>query len=263
MIIKIYGERNCGTNYLEKLIETNLEVEILKFRLNWWSVLLLKSIKFDLVVDLLLRIQRKKILGWKHGCAPINEIKSYDSESLVIVTITKNPYSFLYSLYRNPYHIKGPKPENFSSFIRQKWVTRRRDLCHKKYLGSPIELWNIKNKSYVQLKSIVNAVVINLTYEELIKDPEGCIQNIAFHGNIKFAITPNGGFKNYLASTKNADLVYENYRGYYLNEEWKIEFSDADLRYLNTMIDNELLQHFNYQNLNRMERSQGKPSDWE
>ena len=60
MKIKIYGERNSGTNYLEKLIESNLKVALIKFRINWWSLFLLKTIPYDFVQDLIYRLQRKK-----------------------------------------------------------------------------------------------------------------------------------------------------------------------------------------------------------
>lgn len=185
MKIKIYGERNCGTNYLEKLIEKNLKVDILKFKTNWWSTILVKLIKYDFIQDALWQLQLKKTLGWKHGCPPVKAIKSFNSNSLVIVTITKNPYTFLHSLYKNPYHIKGSKSTNFSNFIQQNWRTRNRDLCKKKNLESPLELWNIKNKSYTSLNNKTTKIVINLTYEQLIKHPEKCIQKIAFKGNIK------------------------------------------------------------------------------
>jgi len=244
MKIKIYGERNCGTNYLEKLIENNLEVEIVKFHISWWSFFLLKYIKYDIIQDLLWSLQRKKTLGWKHGCPPLAEIEKYNTDSLVIITITKNPYSFLYSIYKKPYHIKGNKSSSFANFLRQNWLTRGRDLCEKKSLDSPLELWNLKNKSYVDLKNKVTKTVINVTYEQLIKNPEECMRKIAAEGNIKFNV--NGRFENYLKTTKNSNMTYEDYRKYYLTEEWKSEFNKEDFAYLNPKIDNELMEYFNY-----------------
>lgn len=247
MKVKIYGERHSGTNYLEKLIETNLKADVLKFNTKWWSILLLKLIKYDPVQDILLHLQRKKTLGWKHGCPPINTIESYNSDSLIIITITKNPYSFLFSLFRKPYHIKGTRPASLSSFIRQKWMTRQRDLCKKKYLDSPIELWNLKNKSFAVLKSQVTKTVINITYEELIKNPEQCIRAIASKGNIEF--TNGGQFQNCIASTKDSELQYKDYKRFYLNEEWISEFNEADITFINPKIDDKLMEHFNYQKI--------------
>lgn len=71
MKIKIYGERNCGTNYLEKLIETNLKVDILKFKINRWSIILLKLIKYDFIQDVLWQLQLKKnfrVEAWLSSC---------------------------------------------------------------------------------------------------------------------------------------------------------------------------------------------------
>lgn len=247
MKIKIYGERNSGTNYLEKLIETNLAADILKFQTYWWSLVLLKSIKYDFVQDVLWRLQRKKTLGWKHGQAPINAIKSYSSNPLVVVTITKNPYSFLHSLYKKPYHVKGGESTDFYEFICQPWITRGRDLCTKKKLESPIELWNLKNQSYLNLRNKVSKVVINITYEQLLKQPEECIRKIASKGNIPFR--NEGQFQNYIASTKDSKLSYESYKKYYLQEEWISAFNEVNLTNLNSKIDDDLMEFFNYKKI--------------
>jgi len=244
MKIKIYGERHCGTNYLESLIENNLRAEIVKFRTSWWSLLLLKNIKFDFIQDILWYLQRKETLGWKHGCPPVMAIEKYSSDSLVIITITKNPYSFLHSLYRNPYHIKGKKSSDFSQFLRHPWLTRGRDLCGKRSLDFPLELWNLKNASYVRLKSRLPKIVINITYEQLLENPEKCIHHIASEGNIEYI--NKGEFKNHQKSTKDSDMTFEDYQKYYLNEEWKKEFSEEDFTFLNGKIDEELMKYFNY-----------------
>ena len=244
MKVKIYGERNCGTNYLEKLLEANLNVTLLKFEINRWSLFLLKTIKYDFVQDFLHQLNRNKTLGWKHGCPPVKAIQSYKSEALVIITITKNPYSFLSSLYKNPYHIKGKKPTSLSHFIKNKWTTRPRDLCGVKHLKSPILLWNIKNKAYLELNSKVSKPVINITYEDLLKNPKECIQTIASKGQIEYL--DNTTFKNHTVSTKNPELTYNNYKYYYLNEEWKGEFSKLDFDFLKTQIDDHLDNHFKY-----------------
>ncbi len=244
MRVKIYGERNSGTNYLEKLIEANLNVTLIKFTINPWSLFILKTIKYDIVQDILHLFQRKKTLGWKHGCPPVKSIESYNLDTLVIITITKNPYSFLSSLYKNPYHIKGKKPNSLSRFIRKKWITRGRDLSGEKHLESPIDLWNIKNKAYLDLNNNVSKTVINITYEDLLKNPERCIQDIAAKGQIDYL--KNTAFKNYAKSTKDSKLTYANYKDYYLNETWKSEFSRDDFDYLSNKIDQELLTHFKY-----------------
>lgn len=245
--IKIYGERNSGTNYLEKLIKLNLKTEVLDFQTNWRTIFLLKLIRYDFIQDFVWNLQLKKTLGWKHGCAPIEEIQEYNTATVIIITITKNPYAFLYSLYKNPYHIKGDKPSNFSKFIQQKWKTRKRDLCKKKYLDSPIELWNIKNKSYVNLKTKSTKNIINITYEQLIKNPEKCIHSIAEKGSIEFL--HNREFQNYHKSTKDSEITYNEYKDYYLAEKWGSKFTAEDLIYIKSKIDNGLMSYFNYKEI--------------
>ena len=61
--IKIFGERNTGTNYLRKLIEENLEVALLKGSISKGSIFTLR----EWTKDLFFILTKGKNLGWKHA----------------------------------------------------------------------------------------------------------------------------------------------------------------------------------------------------
>jgi len=61
--IKIFGERNCGTNYLRELIIANIEAELLEGGVPVKKGIMKSSIIFDRLFDLL----HKDFLGWKHS----------------------------------------------------------------------------------------------------------------------------------------------------------------------------------------------------
>ena len=106
--VKIFGERNTGTNYLTKLIENNFEVEILRGAISKGSVFTFR----EWTKDLFFKFSRSSNLGWKHSIIDLNLVLNH-KEKPIIITLTKNPYSFLLSLYNRPYHYKGNKPNTF------------------------------------------------------------------------------------------------------------------------------------------------------
>lgn len=84
--IKIYGERNSGTNFLTELLRNNIvNLTILSGTYNKGS-------------------------GWKHGFP--KHYKENDSKVLYIFLI-RDLESWLQSMYKNPYHIKRTSQMNF------------------------------------------------------------------------------------------------------------------------------------------------------
>ena len=241
--IKVYGERNSGTNYLEKLIEENLDVEVIRIQRRWFHMQLLKLIRYDFIQDIVEFLQRKEVLGWKHGCPRIKEIKRYKKQKLAVITITKNPYAYLLSLHRNPYHLKGRLQPNFVAFLKQPWLLRRRDRLQKRQVDSPIDLWNLKNREYLELKNRVENPVFNLSYESLIENPEQIISDIASTLRIDLK---NSCFKNIEPSTKHSGKSFGEYRDYYLNQQYENELSVDAVKVINQQLDRPVLSHFNY-----------------
>jgi len=157
------------------------------------------------------------------------------------VSVTKNPYSWLLSLYRKPYNhqYRKNKPD-FETFLQSEWETDARDNCGK-VLESPVVLWNIKNTSYLQLANLNG---LNVTTERTIQDPESVVDMIGSH----FSIKKRGNkFLNYMKSTKDVSKDFAYYQDYYLNERWHDEISENAIAIINKAVDKALIKRFGYE----------------
>ena len=118
---KLYGERNTGSRYLQRLLETNLQVSHLKLGQA-------RSVKLDKLAekqkDTVYAQRFDHFLGWKHQCA-LSAAQLRDRSALtgrVLFVVTgKNPYSWLLSLFDKPYHIVDQRAANFNMFVRKPW----------------------------------------------------------------------------------------------------------------------------------------------
>jgi len=242
-LIKVYGERNTNTNYISKLIRLNLNVLELP-GVAPSRILQLKEMLSgnELVVDLYFHLTFKNNLGWKHMCVkPVTKLtkcKIYDS-NVSFLTITKNPYSWLLSLYRNPYHQYGKKIVGFEKFLITPWKTLGRENCSK-ILKSPIDLWNKKNASYLQLDGINS---LNIKTEYIYQDPIDIINKISDRFHIHKI---SNEFENYTLSTKDENKDFTYYRRYYLEEMWRDSISKDAISIIGESVDKNLMNHFGY-----------------
>ena len=244
--IKIYGERNTGTNYVSALIALNLAVRQVPGVIPEGIRRIHRMLPGrEWVRDLFFACTRWHNLGWKHGLATTPKRLASEGrhrrKSLAFVTITKNPYAWLLSLHRRPYHPTHPGTLDFETFLATPWRTVGRDNMRRATLESPVELWNAKNRSYLELAP---ANTLNTTYETTIRDPRAFIDDVVD----KFE-TPRlaSSFRNHEVSTKDRDKDFGVYRDYYLNERWKDELADTAIAEINRRLDHDLVSRFGYE----------------
>ncbi len=138
--IKIFGERNSGTNFLNSLIEMNIkDINIYSFYYNGGT-------------------------GWKHGFPRIELFKELDSTLFIFIIRDLN--SWIKSMYFNPYSYK--KPNNINDFLNKtiEINDERNDHdvnIYKDEQQDIISLRIAKIKSYLNFyENVNNAVFINL-----------------------------------------------------------------------------------------------------
>ncbi len=240
--IKIFAERNTGSGYLERLLAENLEIDCLEGGLP-------RSIrKFfpesERARDWFFHLTRKKNLGWKHAFAPSPgelDAAHVDATRILFLTITKNPYAWLISLYRRPYHARRSY-ESFSQFLSEPWETVAREGAQTAF-ANPIEMWNQKNASYLRLGEYATRLVCR--YEDLVEDPLRFLETLCNDHNISPRREP---FVNVHTATKKQDRAksFEDYREYYLNERWRAELDREDTRLINQGLNNKLMSQLRY-----------------
>lgn len=282
MILKIYSERNTGSNYLMKLLRKNIEV----VEVNGSAITVSPA-------NLSLSLSKLGEIGWKHRLVTQDFLqhKKIKREDIVIVTLTKNPYSWLLSLHKRPYSpirlragvrvrkANGQsrklflqeflariascfggrinlflsqyprwcfyKKLSFHDFIRVKWFSEFHEGRDEGF-SNAIQLWNAKNKAYLDLAKHYN--VILLTYEELLASPEVTLRKVL--DKLSYTVRD---FSNEHAPVKekdkNTSKNYDYYQDYYLNERWRDKLNKEDIAWISSQLDPEVMKAYGYKYL--------------
>ena len=92
-----------------------------------------------------LRSKYYDFLGWKHRLAPKkSEWVKHDTSNTLFIFLFRNPYSWLSSMYREPYYHKiNDRP--FEEFLKFSIEDYENAIC----------MWNQKNESYLRMSKEV------------------------------------------------------------------------------------------------------------
>jgi hypothetical protein len=243
-ILKLYAERNTGSNYLKELLRLNIEARYLRGTAPAWAGRLQSRLPgAEWVRDAYFASTYRHNLGWKHRApepaAALEQRSLARKHRLAIVVLVKSPYSWLVSMHRSPHHQYVPKGTSFSDFLRLPWKTLRREGLGEITLPNPVALWNTKHRRYLDL----DGLAFMLRYEDLVAEPERCIDRIAEH--FSFARS-SPSFRNYTRATKSKPYSSDYYRSYYAKETWRSEMCDADIDFINEQVDPALMERLGY-----------------
>ena len=216
----IKGERCSGTNYLQKLIETNFNIEC------------------------------AHNIDWKHGWCNLVDIDKKTLETSVTIIIFRDPFDWLRSCYLTPHHIEGTvfgiwktSIPTFSEFIRKEEIefyfyeetkTMKEDVSifrtrHPFYLTRPkniFELRKWKIEYFLNLKNIFTHTYY-LKYEDLVQDPKKIITEINdkyFNIDLKFKNwTQYKETDDKYIPKKYFDIAEDDYSFLVENIDWEFE----------------------------------------
>ncbi|MGD0770981.1 MAG: hypothetical protein ABSB42_22585 [Tepidisphaeraceae bacterium] len=231
-MLKIYGERNTGTNYVWQLLQVNLDVQILAGTAP-------TTCQSEADKDAFFKVSFASNLGWKHCIAPDQSILGDPRYADVqFVTVTKNLYPWLISFFRRPYHYPGAS-RKFSEFIRSPVPSVGRERLAAP-LANPVLLWNAKCRSYLGLPESRR---FHARYETLLGDPRLFVEEVAR----RFGLGRSRlFFSNVMLSTKGVPAQFPDYQRFYLGEHWKSAFSPEDLAYVRGHLDVDLMNRLGY-----------------
>jgi hypothetical protein len=253
--IKVFGERNTGTNFIEDLVRNNLDVGIcpgdlprplhlfynsayrfLPYPMAWRLVEGDRNRRFDAWFD--------RHAGWKHARLP-NLPKGWERypDGVGFIAVTKNPYAWLQSLHRRPYQGKIHSEANrlsFSEFLRAEWPTVEREYGPATY-SNPVRMWNDKVASYDKLHAYGPTMI--LPYESVIEDIEGFVRTTAR----TFGLSEPAEVQIRTNSTKKHDTrTTDDIVKYYRSGSWAKSLTAEDLRFINDELDHSLREKFGY-----------------
>jgi Glycosyl transferase family 2 len=253
LYLQIFGERNTGTNWIQRIIANNYAVELIK---GDEDMALIKKIDQDaknIYRYPLSRMEYKESLrdlhwqkyndisfGWKHGRPNLPFIsRSALTNRVLFVCIIRNPYHWLLSFYKRPYHMFGETNKDdsftFSKFIRSPWITRNREFTDK-VLKNPIELWNTKVQSYFELQGIAPHTII-CKYEDF-------LQNTSVIETLDpFLIRKTN---NLVLKKIRPEEDLETYQEYLHIENIAEVISNEDIQFINLNLDHVLMNKAGY-----------------
>ncbi|WP_395689188.1 hypothetical protein [Aestuariivirga sp.] len=234
MQIKIFGERNSGTNALAAMIGANSASRLLpgtipelntetakhvaRMRRNGCSVHMIESEIDHAFKDQSINHQ------WKHTATNFD---LYDIPADThYVFIVRNPLSWVLSLFKSPYHILVERPQSFEAFYSMSWKTLGRDNLAYEWC-KPIDLYKFKLQSY---RSFIyrllgaNRSFTILHFEKLIQRQETCFFQLR-----PYLDNPAVIFSEFTRSTKDHTKSLSHYKQYYGSEEWRQEIEPAIL----------------------------------
>lgn len=234
--LKVFGERNTGTNYTIELLKLNFRIHIL--RGTFYRIPPLD--RSETIIDTYFDLTKKSNLGWKHSKPDLELISARPDVNILI--LVKNPYSFLLSLHRRPYHNTNLAKLDFQSFLLAEWHCVKRENMSQK-VPNPIELWNAKMKGYLECQDQLGDRVEIVRYEDLVVSPEKILEKI----QTKWGLQPKSEhFINFVESTKKDQKSFTDYASYYKEEKWRSKLSSDDIELINKYLDVDIMGRLHY-----------------
>lgn len=250
--VKIYGERNSGTRVLERAVRMNFSCELLRgtVRQEWDQIRrradasALKGLERAIFLESLADDAAARLIpehfGWKHGCPPLKAIAaSKNLDKTLFVVITKDPYSWLLSLYERPYHQLHRRELSFAEFVRFSWLTVRRDNTRRSVLDNPVQLYELKLRSYERLKDTVKHF-LHIRYRDFLLEYEEVM--LQLNG---FLERSSETWRKPEESSKDEGVTFDDYRRKYENGRLD-ELRADDIRFINSQLRPELLSKWGY-----------------
>lgn len=200
--VKVFGERNTGTNWLCQILKANTNLTVLgdggkpNFKprlthlLNSYEIsdkLALKLIK-EKLLDADRNQQYPLYFGWKHSAVDCLRISSAERfPKTLFLCIIRNPWRFVSGLHKRPYNVIPLPVADISDFISSPLVLNQRDGISDLYVSNPVELWNKKVASYYNFRKNFPGSVRIFKYEDIVVDPSIVREQIAEFSQFKSA----------------------------------------------------------------------------
>jgi hypothetical protein len=153
----------------------------------------------------------------------------------------RNPYSWLLSLFRKPYHMVGRLPDDPLTFIRRPWITLSRELTDG-VLPSPIDLWNIKTAAIFPFKEAAEPATPCriIHFEALLSEGDATLRAAL----ADVGVDPTGLSISQTSTRPGLDLAAR--QTYEREQLWAPELGRAAIAELNARIDWDVAGRLGY-----------------
>ena len=254
--IKVFGERNTGTRALLRMLGMQPEVSLrpvgAQAVLNLAENRVLRE-QIDLMFSGRIRRQYRDAvldmehagecptLAWKHAAPDWDA--AFVAKQAHVVFCVRNPYSWVISLAKHPYHKHDRRLNSLEAFVGMPWLTMRRDNLGP-ILASPLALWNRKNAAYLAFMQAAEVPTGTMSFEGFVATPVVEVKRIPG----QFAI-PSNDVRAVEVSTKDNRSAAEISERY-VREAWRDSLNADLVRSINAKINWEVAEAFGYKRLN-------------
>lgn len=284
--VKVFGERNSGTNYVEGLLRRQPEFQLLDGSISRYIAPLRKLIKTRLLgvagdqhldpdriaahgyfANWLLRhrhlpqdvlwsiyygLTERQTFGWKHRRVDRERlVKIGRFHSTRFICIVRNPLAWLVSMRRRPYGMRLVPGCDWETFLGHNWCSRSYDTSPPVRYKSLMDLWNRKVRSSVEFCHAFDNAML-LRYEDLLEDHQAATERIAqFLGTSQHDDADRqhetGRWSPITHSTKEGDIKgFADYQCDYRNERWMAQIPGEALPRIRASLDQRLCLMLGY-----------------
>lgn len=232
MKIKIFGERNTGTNAITQLLKRNSKSYVFPGTMREISINLGEEIRVKRQAGLLSNEEKESMIDnvfldlgllkqWKHTATRfrIND----DIKDTHFIFTVREPHSWLVGFFKRPHHILVNKPDNLLDFAQLDWRVVARDNLANTYY-KPMELYAEKLYSYIEF--INELEKRNMSYSIVRFEVFVQSQKAIFDDLKCYLDSPSAEFFEVNESTKDKSKDSQFYKHYYKHEIWKEEYPD-------------------------------------
>lgn len=261
--VKIFGERNTGTNALSRIIEANSEARCLPAtsgelkplfgrigNTEWLPGKRMRERLLDSIFD-----GQGPLCAWKHCATSFPDAAPFDG--LLVLFTMRHPGSWLVSLFKRPYQRLRRRPATLAEFLNSKWETVGRERLGRASFR-PLELLQAKLDSYVGFADKLTDRGIAhrfLRFEDIVLNQAGLYSTIA--PELENA---RADFHELESSTKDRSKTLDDYRDYYGNERWRKALTGLEAS-IDAQIDWSKFARFGYRPLSAISAVPGHRED--
>jgi len=179
--------------------------------------------------------------AWKHAAAVYDDAFAV-AQAHVLFTV-KSPGAWLVSFHRRPYHGLVRERLSIGRFAKSPWICVRRELTPS-VVSSPIELWNLKVRSYLKFARKAEKAGVSCHFvrsEDLILDQGRTLIGITDWLGVSVATA-----QEIADDTKRRGRTLDDLKRYYGDELWRKELDEGASDHVADAVDRKLTDRFGY-----------------
>lgn len=253
--VKIYGERNTGTHFIAKIIRLNykcrqlvgtagLSKESLAKHLDGLPLEQRLKVR-EMLIDERVKSSLNSSFGWKHGCVDFEVLQREHtcSANTLFVVVHKHPSDWLTSFYRKPYNnSESLRRLTFAEFLRRPWAGSAKENLPRPFAENPVDLWNIKHKSWLSLQGR-GYKTIYLKNSDFLASFEEALKPLSMYLRRK---NPNGPLINVTRATKGSTDSISQLKLKYVETPPFAGYSEQDRMFVQAKLDLTILSKLGY-----------------